>query len=534
MQQTERTNEVARRRTFAIISHPDAGKTTLTEKLLLYGGAIRQAGSVKGRKADTHAVSDWMEIEKQRGISVTSSVMNFDYENHRINILDTPGHKDFSEDTYRTLVAADSAVMLLDGAKGVEEQTKKLFRVCRMRGIPIFTFINKLDRFCKDPFELLEEIETVLGIQSYPVTWPVGGIMGNFKGVYNRQLGTLEFFEGAGHGSHKVKSVTAKLDDERVDTLLGSHSAQTLRDDIALLDSVGETFDLQRIQAGTLTPVFFGSAMTNFGVQQFLEDFIRMAPPPSPRKTDKGEIFPDSEEFTGFVFKIQANMDPKHRDRLAFVRICSGEFEKGMSVYHTRLKKQIKLAQPQQFLAQERTAVQGSASAGDIIGLFDAGNFRIGDTLCAENNIIAFEPIPMFPSEHFAEVTPKDSSKRKQFIKGIEQLAVEGAIQTYRVPDAGVEKFIVGVAGALQIEVLAHRMINEYNTELRIDSLPHRFARWVTPHDTDRDLNLFSREITWVNDRFDRPVVLFPNEWLMRRAVEKNPKVTFSELAPIL
>ncbi|MDD2994388.1 MAG: peptide chain release factor 3, partial [Pygmaiobacter sp.] len=266
----------------------------------------------------------------------------------------------------------------------------------------------------------------------------------------------------------------------------------------------------------------------------FLEDFTRLAPPPGPRTTVKGEILSNDAAFTGFVFKIQANMDPKHRDRLAFVRICSGEFEEGMGVYHTRLKKQIKLSQPQQFLAQERTAVQGSASPGDIVGLFDSGNFRIGDTLCAEDNVIAFEPIPMFPSEYFAEVTPKDSSKRKQFIKGIEQLAVEGAIQTFRVPDAGVEKFIVGVAGALQIEVLAHRMQNEYNTELRIESLPHRFARWITPYDTDRELNLYSREITWVNDRFERPVALFPNEWLLRRAVEKNPKVTFSELAPIL
>jgi len=528
---TNQAQEIERRRTFAIISHPDAGKTTLTEKLLLYGGAIRQAGSVKSRKAKNFAVSDWMEIEKQRGISVTSSVMNFDYDGFHMNILDTPGHQDFSEDAYRTLVAADSAVMLLDGAKGVEEQTKKLFHVCRMRGIPIFTFVNKLDRVCKNPFDLLDELEKTLGISSCPVTWPVG-VDGVFKGVYNRALERLELFESGGeHGAQKISSRKLALTDDRLEELIGAEACASLREDIALLDEAGERFDMDRIRAGTLTPVFFGSAMTNFGVQQFLEDFIKIAPSPGSRNTDKGSVDPGQEDFSGFVFKIQANMDPKHRDRLAFVRICSGRYEKGMSVYNTRLGKQVRLAQPQQFLAQDRSTVE-DAFAGDIVGVFDSGTLHLGDTLCTDKNSFCFDPIPMFPAEHFAGVSAKDAGKRKQFQKGIEQLLVEGAIQVFHSPSYGGDRYIIGVAGVLQLEVLAHRMLGEYGVELRIDPLAFQYARWITPEDSQPDLPQYSSETVRVTDSLNRPVVLFDNRWALRRAEEKNPDIRFLDIAP--
>ena len=344
--------EARRRKTFAIISHPDAGKTTLTEKLLLYGGAIRLAGTVKGRKAKTYAVSDWMEIEKQRGISVTSSVMNFDYNGYRINILDTPGHQDFSEDTYRTLTAADSAVMLIDGAKGVEEQTKKLFHVCRKRGIPIFTFINKLDRHCKSPFELMEEIEDALGIRSCPMNWPIGSD-GKYKGVYNRKLSQIELFDPSSHGQKIISSRSGNAEDEQFKDILGDQLYRKLNEDIELLDIAGDEFDMEKVTAGELTPMFLGSAMTNFGVQPFLDEFINLAPSPGERTCDQGSILPEDEEFSGFVFKIQANMDMSHRDRIAFIKICSGKFEKGIAVNHVRTGKTIRLSQPQQFFAQE-------------------------------------------------------------------------------------------------------------------------------------------------------------------------------------
>ncbi|MDR1701953.1 MAG: peptide chain release factor 3, partial [Sporomusaceae bacterium] len=379
---TDIYTETKRRRTFAIISHPDAGKTTLTEKLLLYGGAIRLAGSVKARKTKKHAVSDWMEIEKQRGISVTSSVLQFDYDGFKINILDTPGHQDFSEDTYRTLMAADSAVMLIDAAKGVEDQTKKLFQVCKQRGIPVFTFINKLDRHGRNPFDLMEEIEQVLGIRAYPMNWPIG-IDGNYSGIYLRQEAQIELFEKQGHGQAAHTAAQGSVDDPLFKELLGESIHNALCEDIFLLDAAGDAFDLKKIADGELTPLFFGSAMTNFGVRLFLENFLKLAPPPAPRASSDGVIEPESDNFSAFVFKIQANMNPAHRDRLAFIRICSGKFEKGMSVYHPRSNKAVKLAQPQQFLAQER-AIIDDAYPGDIVGFFDPGLFGIGDTLCAE------------------------------------------------------------------------------------------------------------------------------------------------------
>ncbi|SDK07769.1 peptide chain release factor 3 [Natronincola ferrireducens] len=513
--------EVRRRRTFAIISHPDAGKTTLTEKLLLYGGAIRLAGSVKSRRAQKHAVSDWMEIEKQRGISVTSSVMQFDYNNYCINILDTPGHQDFSEDTYRTLMAADSAVMVIDFAKGVEEQTKKLFEVCKMRGIPIFTFINKLDRAGKDPFELMEEIENVLGIRSYPMNWPIG-IHGNFKGVYNRQKSQIEVFNEGKHGQTVVESVVGDVTDNIFKDLVGEDLHQQLMEEIELLDVAGDNFDLNKVLKGELTPVFFGSAMTNFGVRPFLEGFLEMTTPPIARMSNKGEIDPESNNFTGFIFKIQANMNPAHRDRIAFIRICSGKFQKGMSVNHVRVNKTVKLAQPQQFLAQDRAVVE-EAYPGDIIGVHDPGIFNIGDTLCQDNSKVEYEGIPAFAPEHFAKVYAKDSMKRKQFVKGIEQISEEGAIQVFKRPHAGVEELLVGVVGVLQFEVLQYRLEKEYGVDIKMQSLPYRHVRWVEKENFNYDRFSLTMDSLIAEDKYGKPVVLFENQWSIQKVEERNP-----------
>jgi peptide chain release factor 3 len=521
--------EVNRRKTFAIISHPDAGKTTMTEKLLLYGGAIRLAGTVKGRKAKQYAVSDWMDIEKQRGISVTSSVLNFDYEGYRINILDTPGHQDFSEDTYRTLMAADSAVMLIDGAKGVEEQTKKLFHVCRMRGIPIFTFVNKLDRACKNPLALMEEIEDTLGIRSYPMNWPIG-TDGDFKGVYDRISFRIELFEGGNHGRNIAESVTGNVDDKRFEELLGAHLYNKLCEDISLLDIAGDEFDMEKVLAGELTPMFFGSAMTNFGIRQFLEAFLRMAPAPGVMNHSEGTITPYDEQFSGFVFKIQANMDSAHRDRLAFIRICSGKYEKGMEVNLSRTKKKVRLAQSQQFMAQERTSVE-EAYAGDIIGVFDSGTFKIGDTLCGGQKLFRYEGIPMFPAEHFAEVFAKDSSKRKQFLKGIHQISEEGAIQVFKDPNIGIELYTIGVAGELQFEVLEYRLKNEYNVDIQLRRLPYYMARWVAAEQFTKEM-LGYNDAVLVEDQYQRSVVLAKNQWTFNYIQEKNKDVRFLEIAP--
>jgi len=527
-------NEIARRRTFAIISHPDAGKTTMTEKLLLYGGAIHLAGTVKGRKASKHATSDWMEIEKQRGISVTSSVMQFDYDGFCINILDTPGHQDFSEDTYRTLCAADCAVMLIDGAKGVEPQTIKLFAVCRKRGIPIFTFVNKMDRASKDPFDLLDELEKVLGIHATPMNWPIG-TDGDFKGVYNRKNNQIELFDpGAGdHGASMVAIKAGSLEDKSLTALIGEYHHEQLKAEIELLNIAGNDFDMAKILEGELTPVFFGSAITNFGVEPFLKEFLAMAPPPSPRRTTDGILDPYSDVFSGFVFKIQANMNPDHRDRMAFIRICSGKFEKGLEVKHSREGKIIKLSQPQQFMAQERSIVE-EAYAGDIIGVFDPGMFRIGDSIASHNKTIKFEGIPVFPPEHFARIAPKDSMKRKQFLKGIEQLSLEGAIQLYKQPDIGTETYIVGVVGVLQLEVLEHRLKSEYNVNISLYSLNYRYARWVrfteeSINDDPKSLTITSTSLV-VIDHDDTPVILFESEWAIQWAVDRNRGLILEEI----
>jgi peptide chain release factor 3 len=522
--------EVNRRRTFAIISHPDAGKTTLTEKLLLYGGAIRLAGTVKSRKSQKYAVSDWMEIEKQRGISVTSSVMQFDYDGCRINILDTPGHQDFSEDTYRTLMAADSAVMLIDGAKGVEEQTIKLFQVCKMRGIPIFTFINKLDRHSRNPFELMEEIENVLGIRSYPMNWPIG-TEGNFKGVYNRSEGLIEAFKGGDHGQTKVTAEIGSPDDPRFRQLLGDHLYDQLQEEIELLDMAGDEFSMEAVSAGELTPIFFGSAMTNFGVRTFLEHFLKMAPPPTGRAASQGMVDADGSLFSGFVFKIQANMNPTHRDRIAFIRICSGKFIKGMEVRHVREGKSVRLSQPQQFIAQDRVIVD-EAYAGDIIGIFDPGIFRIGDTLLEGSQDFVFEGIPMFPAEHFARVRIIDAMKRKQFLKGIEQIAEEGAIQIFKQPDIGTETLIIGVVGVLQFEVLSYRLKNEYGVDIQIQALPYSAARWILDGGLTVDALSYTDRAVLVEDYYQRPVVLFSDKWAVQRIADKHSNVHFVEIPP--
>ncbi|HOJ12687.1 MAG TPA: peptide chain release factor 3 [Clostridiales bacterium] len=521
-------DEVSKRKTFAIISHPDAGKTTLTEKLLLYGGAIRLAGTVKSRKASKYASSDWMEIEKQRGISVTSSVLQFKYNGYCVNLLDTPGHQDFSEDTYRTLMAADSAVMLIDGARGVEEQTIKLFHVCKMRGIPIFTFVNKMDRASKDPLELMEEIENVLDIRSCPMNWPIG-IHGDFKGVYNRQLGQVELFTGGNHGRTAVVSTIENMDDYTLGQQLGSYYYDRLKDEINLLNEAGDGFDKEKIMKGELSPMFFGSAMTNFGVQPFLEEFLQLAPSPGMRNLSAGGVLPDSEKFTGFVFKIQANMNPAHRDRIAFIRICSGRFTRGMPVYHVQGEKEVKLAQPQQFMAQDRIMVE-EAYAGDIIGIYDPGIFSIGDTL-SEDADVKFERIPIFPAEHFARVTAKDSMKRKQFIKGISQLSEEGAIQVFKEPDIGVEELVIGAVGELQFDVLEYRLKYEYGVDIRMQRLPLRYARWIDGSiDNLAKLNLTSSTLI-VEDKLERLVLLFENEWSIRWAQERNKILKLKDIA---
>jgi len=519
-------DEIEKRRTFAIISHPDAGKTTLTEKLLLYGGAIALAGTVKGKKNSRHAVSDWMEIEKQRGISVTSSVMQFYYHGNCINILDTPGHQDFSEDTYRTLMAADSAVMVIDASKGVEAQTRKLFKVCLLRDIPIFTFINKMDREARNPFDLMEEIENELGIGTYPINWPIG-CGKEFKGVYDRQKREIISFT-ANNGSREVEKQEMELDSPELTELIGEELRNTLADDIELLDGASYEFDMEKVRHGKLSPVFFGSALTNFGVEPFLEDFLRMTTPPLPRKSDIGEIDPFSKNFSAFVFKIQANMNKAHRDRIAFMRICSGKFDKDMEVLHIQGNKKMKLSQPQQLMAQEREIIQ-EAFAGDIIGVFDPGVFSIGDTISVPGRNFQFEGIPTFAPEHFARVSTKDTMKRKQFVKGVTQIAQEGAIQIFQLPGTGMEEVIVGVVGTLQFEVLEYRLKNEYNVAINMEHLPYQFIRWIdSPVEEPSKLNLTS-DTKVVQDFKGNLLLLFTNQWNIGWAEEKNKGLELSE-----
>ena len=521
-------NEIERRRTFAIISHPDAGKTTLTEKFLLYGGAITLAGAVKGKKNARHAVSDWMEIEKQRGISVTSSVMQFQYEGYCINILDTPGHQDFSEDTYRTLMAADSAVMVIDASKGVEAQTRKLFKVCVMRDIPIFTFINKMDRDSRSPYDLLDEIEKELGIGTYPMNWPIGSGV-DFKGVYDRNKSEIITFT-ANNGQHEVEAKEIDLDDASLESMLGENLYRTLKDDVELLDGAGDEFDLEKVRHGKLSPVFFGSALTNFGVEPFLENFLKLTTPPLSRKTAQDTVDPFDDAFSAFVFKIQANMNKAHRDRIAFIRICSGKFEKGMEVEHIQGGRRMKLSQPQQLMAQSREIID-EAYAGDIIGVFDPGIFSIGDTLCSPGKKIMFEGIPTFAPEIFSLVRQKDTMKRKQFVKGTTQIAQEGAIQIFQEIDSGMEEIIVGVVGTLQFDVFKYRMENEYNVDIMMQTLPFQLIRWIDNAEVDlKKLNLTS-DTKKVQDMRGRYLLLFANEWSIRWALEHNEGLQLSEFS---
>ncbi|WP_017797404.1 peptide chain release factor 3 [Oceanobacillus kimchii] len=512
-------NEVSKRKTFAIISHPDAGKTTMTEKLLLYGNLIRSAGTVKGKKSGKFATSDWMEIEKQRGISVTSSVMNFTYDDLHINILDTPGHEDFSEDTYRTLTAVDSVVMIIDSTKGIEAQTIKLFKVCRMRGIPIFTFMNKLDREGKEPLALLEELEEVLEIDTYPMNWPAGMGKG-FLGIFDR------------HGDQFVQHHPGDTETYIPNNELSNHKDlienPTFKDaqqELELVTEAGNEYSEEAVLRGELTPVFFGSALSPFGVQVFFDTFIHLAPSPTSRKTTLGPIEPDNEDFSGFIFKIQANMNPAHRDRIAFLRVCSGKFDRGMTVRLARTGKELKLAQSQQMVASSRDTVD-EAYAGDIIGVYDPNAYQIGDTLLVGKNTYEYDELPQFPPELFKKVTAKNVLKSKQFRKGIEQLVQEGAIQLFR--DQMTDAFILGAVGELQYQVFTYRMQHEYNAEVMLESIGERLPRWLKEEQVDR--KLFDSGNLLVRDRNNQPLVLFRNEFALNWFKDKNPEIELIDL----
>ncbi|MEO7994028.1 MAG: peptide chain release factor 3, partial [bacterium] len=520
--------EVARRRTFAIISHPDAGKTTLTEKLLLYGGAIEIAGAVKARRAAQSATSDWMELEKQRGISITSTVLQFEYDGIRVNLLDTPGHQDFSEDTYRTLTAVDSAVMLVDGAKGVETQTRKLFAVCRRRGIPLFTFINKMDRPARDPFELLDEIENVLGITAVPVTWPIGTHT-TFRGVYERATGAVHLFEKSGsHGAHRVTVNTHGIDDPALPGLIGEPEYKQLREELDLLDGTLGMLDMELFDAGLQTPVFFGSAVTNFGVEHFLTRFLELAPSPGALPTHEGHLDPGSVPFAGFIFKIQANMNKAHRDRIAFMRIAAGHFERGMEVTQARTGKGVRLNHPSSFFAQERSIVD-EAWPGDVVGLTTSGQFRVGDQLYL-GQLPNLPKMPQFPPEFFGSLRNEDTGKYKQFHKGLDELAEEGAIQVLRNPD-GAGDAVLAAVGELQFQVVQYRLENEYGCTVRIDRLPYVMSRWLA-RDSVTDVSNIGRWGRTLVDRYGRTVLLFKSEWEMNYALEAVKGLVLSEIPP--
>lgn len=529
--QAELQTAVEHRRNFAIISHPDAGKTTLTEKLLLYGGAIHEAGAVKARRAQRKATSDWMAMEQQRGISITSTVLQFVYQQCQINLLDTPGHQDFSEDTYRTLAAADNAVMLVDAAKGLETQTRKLFEVCRMRALPIFTFINKLDRPGREPLELLDEIEQELGLQTYVVNWPIG--MGDrFKGVFDRRKQQIHLFERTAHGSREAIDTVIELGDPRIEELLEQDLYYQLKEDLELLEGLSPDLDLEKVHAGQMTPVFFGSAMTNFGVQLFLDFFLECALKPEARNSTEGAIPPTYPDFTGFVFKLQANMDPKHRDRVAFVRVCTGKFEKDMTVSHARTGKVIRLSRPQKLFAQDRESID-VAYAGDVIGLNNPGVFAIGDTIY-NGKKLEYEGIPCFSPELFAYLRNPNPSKFKQFQKGVKELREEGAVQIMYSVDESKREPILAAVGQLQFEVVQFRLQNEYGVETRLEVLPYSVARWVAGgwSALDKAGRLFNTVA--VKDNWGRPVLLFRNEWNVQQVEQDHPELKLNTTAPVV
>lgn len=524
--QTKR--EIERRRTFAIISHPDAGKTTMTEKLLLYGGAIHEAGEVKAKKDRRMARSDWMKLEQERGISISTSVMQFEFGGLRLNLLDTPGHADFSEDTYRTLAAVDSALMLLDNAKGVEVQTKKLFEVCRIRQTPIFTFINKLDREGRSPFELMEEIEKVLNIQCNPITWPIG-CGDRFRGIYNRVAKRFFFYTSQGFATTEAEGFTVdSLEDPRILNVLSQAERDELASDIELVDATLGDFSVPEFLAGKQTPVMFGSARTAFGIEPFLDLFAKVAPGPQAMLAGDAVVEPTEADFSGFVFKIQANMDKKHRDRVAFVRICSGKFTRGMTVQHARLGKELRLAYSQQFFAEERKSIE-EAYAGDILGIHDTGNCLIGDTLYAGSKKIEFSGIPLFSPEFFAKLVLKDPLKRKQLQKGIQQLCEEGTIQYFTLPHVGDQEPILGAVGMLQFDVLLYRLRDEYRVEVELAMQPYKLARWVRAKEGNSSTG---PEITGsfleVQDRLGHKVLLLTSEFNLQWVESNNPNIVLS------
>ena len=522
--------EIARRRTIAIISHPDAGKTTLTEKLLLYGGALQLAGSVTARKTQRSTTSDWMELEKQRGISVTSTVLQFEYRDCCVNLLDTPGHRDFSEDTYRVLMAVDAVVMVIDAAKGIENQTKKLFEICRMRGIPIFTFMNKLDRPSRDPLSLLDELEDTLKLRVCAVNWPIGD-GADFKGIYDRQANQAHFFERTSHGAYRAPVALHSVTDPKMRERLPDEMYTQLVDELELLDIGGEVFDLPEILAGELSPVFFGSAINNFGVQLMLDAILDHAPAPQPRKSRSETIAPEHPSFSGFIFKIQSNMDPKHRDQIAFLRICSGRFERDMRATHSRTGEQVRLSSSHRVFATTRETVN-TAYPGDVIGLIGHSEFGIGDTL-SEDPEILYDEMPQFVPEHFATLHNPEPSKYKRFQAGTQHLLQEGALQAFYFPTSAQSAPILGAVGILQYDVFKHRMENEYGASVRLDPTPFRFIRWVDETGDAEPVPenmMFPTGCRLAYDLLKRKVLLFDSEWGVKYFCDLHPKKCLLEL----
>ncbi|MBI5501158.1 MAG: peptide chain release factor 3 [Deltaproteobacteria bacterium] len=523
--------EIERRRTFAIISHPDAGKTTLTEKLLLYGGAIQLAGSVRARRDQRSTTSDWMELEQERGISISSTVLQFEYGGRVINLLDTPGHRDFSEDTFRVLAAVDSAVMVIDAAKGIEERTRKLFEVCRMRGIPIFTFVNKLDRPAREPLELLAELEGVLGIGAAPVTWPLGSGP-EFRGVYDRLTRDLHLFERSAGGMHRAPERTTGIRDPELRRRFSGREYDAWLEELEMLDGAGETFDAARVANGSLTPVFFGSGLTNFGVQLLLDYFVEHGARPQPRRSAGLPVPPDSEDFSGLVFKVQANMNPRHRDRLTFVRVCSGVFRKDMFVGDPATGNPVRLSYPQKLFGQQRESLE-CAYPGDIVGLVAHRAFRIGDTLTT-NAAIRYDEIPRFPPEVFAYVRNERVERHKQLEDGLKQLAEEGVIQCFTTREAGPESVLLGAVGQLQFDVVLHRLRSEYGAEPRLEPAPFTRIRWLGPGTTPDQLRelYLGHDVKSARDDRGAPVLLFPTQWFVEYFARENPELELHAVSP--
>ncbi len=525
--------EIARRRTFAIISHPDAGKTTLTEKFLLYGNAIHLAGAVKDRKNQRATTSDWMELEKQRGISISSTVLQFDYDGKVVNLLDTPGHKDFSEDTYRVLTAVDAVLMVIDAAKGVEAQTRKLFEVCRRRGIPIFTFMNKCDRPTRNPIALLDELEAVLGIQASPVAWPLGNGP-SFRGVYDRRSRQVHLFERVPGGAYRAPETVSSLEDLAARETLDDTTLAEVTEQLAMLDGAGHPFDLEAVRAGRQTPVYFGSAVNNFGIQLLLDGFLKDSIPPQPRVSIAGaephEVPVAFGKFSAFIFKIQANMDPRHRDRIAFMRVCSGRFQRDMAVVHLQTGKTVRLSSSHKLFGQDRETVD-EAWPGDVIGLVGHDAFGIGDTL-TEDRSIEFDEIPRFPPEVFAYISNPNPSDSKKFRAGLEQLLQEGVVQSFSARSAPPGSTLLAAVGPLQFEVVQYRMKSEYGAESRLEPAPWTLLRWIEPHPALRNPSglVVASGVSFGADKLEQPVALFPNDWTLRYFVEKNPDLKLREL----